>query len=286
MAQIRPLQPRTIEISWSKELRGWVNQWRNGVIGGLTDYTMPVSWDAESFDAWLARATAEANTTLFALVSNNHMAELAAQVSLFSWRNWRRHVKASPSKVELPAVQPWNEAGIAARSSSWIDKSTSMIKTFDSQRNAALRDHVEKAVVNGWSQAALKRSLLEKDPNTGLSQIDMLSGTNFSAEARADLIATDQILTLNANLNTQRLQNANVQYYDWAGMLDERERRAHVVQEGETYRNDGQPMSDADLRAVGKTGQVRRVPTKNEAPGEAIRCRCYKSPNWAGSDYA
>jgi hypothetical protein len=285
VAKIRPLQPRALELSWSKELRGWVNQWRNDVIGNLDDYVMPLSWDPASFDAWLNRATEQSQTELFNLVSNSHMSELAAHVSLFSWRNWRRFVKESPSKIELPAVQPWNEPGIAARASSWIDKSTSMIKTFDSQRNAALRNHVENAVVNGWSKNALKRSLLEKDPNTGLSEIDMLSGTRFSAEARADLIATDQILTLNSDLGHQRLINANVSYYDWAGMLDERERAAHVAQEGETFRNDGQPMTNEDLRRVGKVGQVRRTPTKGEQPGQAVRCRCYRNPNWAGSDY-
>lgn len=281
----RPLQPRALELSWSDALRGWVNQWRNDVIGNLNDFVMPLAWNPDDFDAWLARATLQANAILNDITSNASMAARAADVSLFGWKQWVKQVAASPSKAQLPAVQPWNEPGIAARSASWIDKSTSMIKTFDSQRNAALRDKVENAVVNGWSQSALKRSLLEVDPETGLSQIDMLSGTRLSAEARADLIATDQILTLNSDLGHQRLINANVSYYDWAGMLDERERRTHVAQEGETYRNDGQPMTDEDLRRVGKVGQVRRTPTKGEQPGQAVRCRCYRDPNWSGSDY-
>ncbi len=84
------------------------------------------------------------------------------------------------------------------------------------------------------------------------------------ARSRANLIARDQTLTLNAQMARQRQQNAGVAEYIWTTSGDEAVRDAHADLEGTRHRWDTPPVMSDD----GRTGH----------PGDDYQCRCTAFP--------
>jgi SPP1 gp7 family putative phage head morphogenesis protein len=75
--------------------------------------------------------------------------------------------------------------------------------------------------------------------------------TNYG-DNRVRLIARDQTSKLYGQLNRQRSQDLGLDSYIWRGVLDERERRAHIALEG----------------------KIRKWGEEEFDPGDEIRCRC------------
>ena len=75
---------------------------------------------------------------------------------------------------------------------------------------------------------------------------------------RAALIAVDQVGKFNGRLTQLRQQAIGISQYRWRGVLDQRERPAHVAREGQVFRWDD-PPDDGN-------------------PGQPIRCRCVAEP--------
>lgn len=78
------------------------------------------------------------------------------------------------------------------------------------------------------------------------------------SESRAELIARDQTLKMNGQVNRCRQQGAGVEKYIWSTSLDERVREEHRALEGQTFAWNAPP-------SVGH-------------PGEDIQCRCVPLP--------
>lgn len=79
------------------------------------------------------------------------------------------------------------------------------------------------------------------------------------ARSRADLIATNEIGTLNSRISQTRMEEAGVERYEWSTSDDEKVRPSHRALDG-TIRRWDDPH-----------------PTEGH-PGEAIRCRCVALP--------
>lgn len=86
------------------------------------------------------------------------------------------------------------------------------------------------------------------------------------AQNRAKLIARDQVLKFNGDLNRVRQTNLGVESYTWATAEDERVRPAHAERDGQVYRWDDPPGDPTD-------------PAIGGHPGVAINCRCQALPN-------
>ncbi len=80
------------------------------------------------------------------------------------------------------------------------------------------------------------------------------------SDSRATLIATDQALTLNAQITAQRQQDAGIEEYVWTTSNDERVRDEHEALEGEVF-----------------SWESGGDPTEGH-PGEAVLCRCTAFP--------
>jgi SPP1 gp7 family putative phage head morphogenesis protein len=91
---------------------------------------------------------------------------------------------------------------------------------------------------------------------------DELEGRLGVAASRADLIATDSVLKLNANLNETRQRSVGIDRYVWRTSVDERVRAWHVELDGTEH-------SWADPPLGGGTGAE-----DYGHPGSGIRCRC------------
>lgn len=277
-----PLQPRSLEIGYYRDIKTTVDAWSEAVIR----YSSMLPSGTERTDGYfddLWNAFQAAVTRDWDVAFEKiKFANWFGQVSLFHWREWGKQVKAG-TKYELPATQPYGEPGIARLANEWILKNNYLIKGFKQQRDKQLREAVFRAVTQGRSREQLIKDIL---PSVRTLNATIAGATRLSAEQRADLIATDQILTANSQLNAQRMVNAGVDYYIWRGMEDQRERPAHNALNNMIFRVDGQPMTARDLKIVGRSGQGKTTPGAEIAPGVPVRCRCYAEAVFAGSIYA
>lgn len=71
-------------------------------------------------------------------------------------------------------------------------------------------------------------------------------------------IASGITSSINSTFMRRRLQDAGVSHYIWHGMLDERERKSHLVKEGLSFRLGGNDIF----------------------PGQEYGCRCWAVPDW------
>ncbi len=84
------------------------------------------------------------------------------------------------------------------------------------------------------------------------------------SRSKAELLARDQILTLNAKVTQARMTAAGVTEYIWTTSGDERVRGAHKDLDGKRFRFDAPPVIASD----GRTGN----------PGDDYQCRCTAFP--------
>lgn len=106
--------------------------------------------------------------------------------------------------------------------------------------------------------------LLESAEATGMrvERLAELIAERFDvAESRAELIARDQVLTLNAQLVRARAESVGITEYFWTTSNDERVRPGHVALDGQRCRFSDPPIENPE---TGERGN----------PGEPIQCRC------------
>lgn len=117
------------------------------------------------------------------------------------------------------------------------------------------------------------RDVLEEPDTFGLRVEDLSKRIQERADvskSRADLIARDQTLKLNGQLNQTRQENAGVVEYIWSTSHDERVRPIHVELDGTRQRWSDPPVTDED-------GNVNH-------PGQDFQCRCVALPVVADLD--
>ncbi len=86
-----------------------------------------------------------------------------------------------------------------------------------------------------------------------------------AAEERAKLIARDQVLSFQADLNEARQAALGVERYIWRTVEDQRVRDEHQERDGEEYSWADPPGDDSD-------------PGDGANPGDGINCRCSAEP--------
>lgn len=86
-----------------------------------------------------------------------------------------------------------------------------------------------------------------------------------ATKARADLIARDQVLSLNAQVTRDRHEAAGITSYTWSASRDVRVRKRHKELDGEVIDYDDPPIVDE------RTGRRAHA-------GQDYRCRCVAIP--------
>lgn len=130
----------------------------------------------------------------------------------------------------------------------YVQRNASLIKSLSDDVVKRVEQIVYDGKLNGWSATRVSKELQK--------QLKI-------AQGRANLIATDQLSSLNADLNQYRNEALGLKKYVWVHRRDDRTRPLHR-----------------------KLGEERRVytygkPTDAEGglpPGKNIRCRCVASP--------
>ncbi len=134
-------------------------------------------------------------------------------------------------------------------------------------------------MIDGWRSACVDRiTSVEEDQLAKIEKI-LKDGANHRVEtlateiewqiedvttSRAELIARDQTLKLNALVTKERHAAAGIQTYIWTTSSDERVRETHAALEGQEFSWEDPPEINDD----GDTG----------CPGEDYQCRCIAFP--------
>lgn len=84
------------------------------------------------------------------------------------------------------------------------------------------------------------------------------------SRSKADLLARDQVLKLNAQITQSRQREAGITRYQWSTSSDERVRPMHAELDGEIFSWDDPPITNDD--------------GDRNHPGEDYQCRCVAIP--------
>lgn len=170
-------------------------------------------------------------------------AEQAQAVSGFNRRQMTRSF-SNALGVELFYNEPWLETEMQGFTKTNVDLITSIPKQY-------LQD------VEGLVQRGLKSGRSVRDIQKELTA-RYKGALRNKPRNRAELIARDQTMKLNGDLNHLRQTNLGIEKYTWRTSQDERVRPSHAVLDGRVFK-----WSD---------------PPDVGHPGEDFQCRCTAEP--------
>ena len=177
---------------------------------------------------------------------------VAQSVTAHTREQWARQVK-SLLGIDLPKADP----SLVKLMERFRRENTDLIASL-------AKDHVERV------HKVLKDAGSGTRVETIRKQIQEQTG---AVRSRAQLIARDQVLSLNAQVTQERHKAAGVTEYIWRTSRDERVRESHRALDGTRQRYDEPPVVDV------RTG-------RREHAGQDFQCRCTAEPIIPGFDSA
>jgi SPP1 gp7 family putative phage head morphogenesis protein len=176
--------------------------------------------------------------------------EISGATATASREAWARQLKASLG-VDLPTAEPELGPVMAA----FRDENVALIRSLAADKVTRVRAILDDAGA-GTRVEEVAKSIRDMGEVT---------------RSRAELIARDQVLKLNAEVTQRRHEAAGITEFVWSTSRDERVRPDHKVLEGGRYRYDDPPVVD------------RRRGTRG-LPGVHFQCRCVAVPVIPGFD--
>lgn len=219
----------------------------------------PVRLDdaAEDLDALIAelRALAAVGGALFDRAVVETIANrLAVQVSGFQRRQLSRQAKRAIG-VDVVAAEPW----LAEHLRLFVSDNVALVKSIPAQQLDRLEALLHRAVRSDLRVEVLR---------------DEIGRVFAKGRQRAELIARDQTLKLNGELNDLRMREIGVRQAHWSDSNDGRERKQHRRLGAA---NDGKGVL-YDLDGSGPV--VDPKSGKRAKPGEEVQCRCVGVPDF------
>ena len=241
-----PREPRQIEVSYFSELRK-VFGFQNKIIRDLIMPSVPkILRDARvnsidiKFDDYIddtENLIAQASVEFKEVYPDERLAAIASQHGALT-SNFNRNYY--DRLYRIIGVNPLlNEPWLADKLKDFTKTNVSLI----TDANTAQLAKVEKSILRGAQSGATVKSVQAEILKTFPDQIN-----------KAKLIATDQILTFNANLHKIRQEQVGIKKYKWQTSEDNRVRPSHRANNKKTFSWSSPPS----------TGH----------PGKEIRCRC------------
>ena len=163
----------------------------------------------------------------------------ASRVAKTNEREMGRYVK-SLIGVDVVQEEPW----LGPFSELFIESNVGLIKSIPERMFGEVREMVENAAVTGQRPESFAKDIQER---FGVS------------EARAKLLARDQVGKYNGNLTAARQQRLGIKSFIWRTSGDERVRESHRAKEGERY-------------------EWQDPPNETGMPGADYQCRCTAEP--------
>lgn len=240
---LKPVEwPYAEELAYSTQLLSAAR----GIVIGVQDVVLPAL-------PKLTRRADDLHDDILELI-----AELRAEygISTKTARRWALEMVGNVSAQEageflgaygeVLSVNPMlgNEAWLPEAMSLAVDQNVALIKSIPEQLISNVAQMVGTAVMSGVRAELLAEQIRARFDLT---------------EARAALIAQDQVGKWHGSLQRLRQLDAGIEEYDWSTSRDERVRPEHRAREGKRFRWD-QPPPDGP-------------------PGIPVRCRCVAIPH-------
>lgn len=250
--------PRGAMIAYTKALAELSAEMDAAIIKELTAMGLVPRADADGdvpdyrakASAAAKRARAAVNRVLKRRSFVARLEDLAGRVVEHSREEWQRQVKVAVG-VDLPATEPaW--APLMER---WRGENTDLIVSLAAEKVDRVKGILADAGT-GTRVEEIAKSIREMGDVT---------------RSRAELIARDQVLKLNAEVTETRHKAAGVEEFVWSTSRDERVRPDHKALDGQRFRYDDPPVVD------------RRRGTR-ALPGVHFQCRCVALPVIPGFD--
>lgn len=179
--------------------------------------------------------------------------QIAAQTSKHQKAELQKQIKSALG-VDLRTAA---DKGIGTLTRQFVAENVALIKTIPRAYFADVESHVLDAMRAGERHETLAATLEDR---LGV------------AEDRAALIARDQVLSFQADLNQTRQKGLGIERFKWRCSNDERVREAHAERDFETGDPPGQIFEWDE--GPGDASD----PGDGEFPGDGINCRCYADP--------
>lgn len=224
----RPRYPSAIERIFKKEMRAYIRKYIALVKQNILPHLPALLEEANRFrpdsqdrtDGWAEDLSRLINSTTFLFSGEVKAMEkkvetIAYQVADYNKQDINRVIR-SVLGVDVLANEPWLQEKIE-----WfITTSRPLIKDLPTKATF----QIEQIAMRGFGQGKTYKQIGE--------EITKQFGI---AERRAELIARDQVGTINAELTMYRQRQIGVTQYIWRTALDERVREEHKEREGKTF---------------------------------------------------
>lgn len=186
---------------------------------------------------------------------DDYVQKVADIASAQSIREWKRVVKKT---LGINILEDYYKGEAYAESlKKWVAENISQIKSIPSETLGNL----EQTILNGYRSGA----------TIGQMKKEIQSEYDVS-KRKAELLARDQVATLNAQVTKMQQTDAGVKKYKWSTSKDSRVRDCHAELDGQTFSWDDPPEMWYDT----KDGRVYTGRHCN--PGEDYLCRCVAIP--------
>lgn len=187
------------------------------------------------------------------------LAKRAEETTAWNRRQFNRAVKAV---IGVDIFTGADGDALAATARSWARENAALITNITDKTMTEIEGIAQRAVRSGANPRDVARDIQKR--------FDV-------SEARARLIARDQISKLNGQITRERNEALGIDKYVWSTSEDERVRDSHRVMNGKLCRWDDASVYSDD---GGKTWRNRASIGGFEGhPGDDYQCRCISSPD-------
>lgn len=250
--------PLKIEGAYAKALRGFVGRVRDALAplrdqldslleqaraerGDAATWRLDASGASKRLDKIIEQARATVEKMSAPRDVENLARDFAAQTGTYQRVQLGRQVKAA---LGIDVVG--NDKRLPAIVDAFVAENVNLITSIPQVLLSQVEGTVRRAVTEGRTREALQAEIAQR---FGVS------------DARAKLIARDQIGKLYGGINASRQKELGVTRFTWRTVADERVRDEHRVLDGQVFPYD-QPPSEG-------------------LPGYPIQCRCSAEPDFS-----
>lgn len=173
-----------------------------------------------------------------------------------SLREWKREVRETLG-IDLFSDY-YNGAFYEQAIRRWIDENVLMIKSIPTETLGEMR----QIILNGYRRGETMTSIAKQ-----IQEQYKLS------RRKAQLLARDQVSTLNSQITKLQHEDAGCTKYRWSTSRDSRVRPCHKALDGKVISWDDPPEMWYDTKSRGRVSTGRRC-----HPGEDYCCRCVAIP--------
>lgn len=212
------------------------------------------------FDKFLRRFFTEVSASigdrLEALGLVKRLNDIAEMTKKNAIREWKRAVKTT---LGIDILSDYYKGSFFMEyMQKWIADNVGKIKTIPSSTLDGMRQIIFDGYRNGRSIRSIQKEIQEE------------YGKN---KRNSELLARDQVATLNSQITQAQQRDAGVTHYKWSTSRDSRVRECHEDFDGKIFSWDDPPEIWYNTKSKGRVFTGRRC-----HPGEDYCCRCVPIP--------